>query len=134
MPEVSFVPSEAEVASVRAWFAEWDKLALAGDIEALADRSLFPVNTLTTDEQGNGVAESWDRPTFIERMTAATAGAEGVSMMSVRTPHFISADLVMVVTEAEIIAPEKTFRARYGDILVKRQGSWVFQTMLQAGW
>jgi hypothetical protein len=65
---------------------------------------------------------------------AATLGDGDVHMESVRTPVFVNADLVFVITDATITASGFSQVARYGDLLVKTDGEWLFQTMVQGGW
>ncbi|MGM1061188.1 nuclear transport factor 2 family protein [Saccharothrix sp. Mg75] len=123
-----FTPTDEDVAGVLAWFAEWDALAVAKDVEAMADKALFPVNAVT-----DGSARSWDRARFLADM-AASLGDGDVGMESVRTPHFLTADLVFVITDATITADGHAQVVRYGDLLVKVDGRWLFQTMAQGGW
>ncbi|GAA1277108.1 hypothetical protein GCM10009634_20510 [Saccharothrix xinjiangensis] len=111
-----------------AWFEEWDALAVAKDVEAMAGMALFPVNAVT-----DGSAQSWDRERFLRDM-AASLGDGDVGMESVRTPHFVSADLVFVITDATITAGDHSQVVRYGDLLVRSGGKWLFQTMVQGGW
>ncbi|QQQ78451.1 nuclear transport factor 2 family protein [Saccharothrix sp. 6-C] len=123
-----FVPTDEDVAGVLAWFEKWDALAEAKDVEAMADMALFPVNAVT-----DGSAQSWDRARFLADM-GATLGDGDVRMESVRTPVFVNADLVFVITDATITAGEFSQVVRYGDLLVKADGTWRFQTMVQGGW
>jgi ketosteroid isomerase-like protein len=122
------VPTDEDVAGVLAWFEQWDALAVAKDVEAMADMALFPVNAVT-----DGSAQSWDRARFLEDM-AATLGDGDVRMESVRTPVFVNAGLVFVITDATITAGDFSQVVRYGDLLVKADGKWLFQTMVQGGW
>ncbi|RDI18307.1 hypothetical protein DFR72_119101 [Lentzea flaviverrucosa] len=108
---------------VMQWFAKWDELAVKGDVEAMADMALFPVNTVT-----DGSATSWDRETFLKEMGAQLGGE--VQMESTRTPHFINDNLVFVITDGTI----NGITVRYGDLLTKVGGEWKFQTMAQGGW
>ncbi|WP_141977088.1 nuclear transport factor 2 family protein [Saccharothrix saharensis] len=123
-----FVPTDDDVAGVLAWFEQWDALAVAKDVEAMADMALFPVNAVT-----DGSAQSWDRARFLRDMKA-TLGDGDVRMESVRTPVFVNADLVFVITDATITAGDFSQVVRYGDLLVKVDGKWLFQTMVQGGW
>ncbi|CAL9559431.1 hypothetical protein SUDANB95_04563 [Actinosynnema sp. ALI-1.44] len=120
--------SDEDVKGVLDWFERWDALAVAKDVEAMADMSLFPVNAVT-----DGSAEQWDRARFLRDM-AANLGEGDVRMESVRTPVFINANLVFVITDATITLGEHSQAVRYGDLLVKTDGKWLFQTMAQGGW
>lgn len=122
-------PTEAEVASVLDWFERYDALAVAKDIDGMADEALFPLNEVT-----DGRAASFDRAQFIAQMAESVGGADGLTMESVRTPHFINENLVFVITDGTITAGGESQQVRYGDLLVKVNGRWKFQTMVQGGW
>lgn len=122
------MPTDEDVAGVLAWFEQWDALAVAKDVEAMADMALFPVNAVT-----DGSAQSWDRARFLDDMKASL-GEGDVRMESVRTPVFVNANLVFVITDATITAGDFSQVVRYGDLLVKTDGKWLFQTMAQGGW
>lgn len=128
----AFQPTEEDVASVHDWFARYDALAAAGDVEAMADMGMFPLNTVTDNAAGDGSARPWSREEFIQIMRDAVGA--GATMESVRTPHFLSRSLVFVVTDATFTLNGERHRVRYGDLLVKRNGQWYFQTMVQGGW
>ena len=136
----AFVPTADDLAGIDAWFARYDALATAGDVEAMADMALFPLNLATDDAQGNGSAWQWTREQFVSGMGAAMGpegpegGATGVTMELTRTPHFLTPQLAIVVTDAVHTAGGTTHRLRYADLLVKRDGRWLFQTMVQGGW
>ena len=72
----AFVPTADDLAGIDAWFARYDALATAGDVEAMADMALFPLNLATDDAQGNGSAWQWTREQFISGMSHAV-GPEG---------------------------------------------------------
>ncbi|RZS37546.1 hypothetical protein EV193_105102 [Herbihabitans rhizosphaerae] len=129
-----FTPSEQDVASVLAWFADYDALAGKVDVEGMADKALFPINTVSTGPDGTGAAESWDRATFVQKMTEIMGGAGDVEMDSTRTPHFLSQNLVFVITDATFTVEGHKQTVRYGDLLVRSGGEWKFQTMVQGGW
>lgn len=128
-----YAPSPADIEEVMAWFAHYDELAVAKDIDGMADQAMFPINEVT-----DGQAESCDRARFIAQMTRELGGtgetSMDISMTSERTPHFINANLVFVITDATITAGGHTQQVRYGDLLVKSRGRWRFQTMVQGGW
>ncbi|PRC41316.1 hypothetical protein C6A85_000000116240 [Mycobacterium sp. ITM-2017-0098] len=127
--DAGFVPSSADVADVLAWFARYDALAVAKDVDAMAGQAMFPLNEVT-----DGRAESCDRQRFVAQMAEQLGGPGDISMDSVRTPHFINENLVFVITDATITAGEFSQQVRYGDLLVKCGGAWKFQTMVQGGW
>lgn len=116
------------------WFAEYDALVAAGDVEAMADRALFPLNEVTDDADGHGVVSATDRDRFVAQMRAVGIGSEEVEMRSVRTPFFLSPALVFVLTDAEFGSGDETTTMRYGDLLVRTAAGWRFQTMVAGGW
>lgn len=123
-----FEPSSSDVAAVLAWFEHYDALAVAKDVDAMADQAMFPLNEVT-----DGYAASCDREKFVAQMTEQLGQPGDVSMDSVRTPHFVNENLVFVITDATITAAGQSHRVRYGDLLVKTGGEWRFQTMVQGG-
>ncbi|MFA5707746.1 nuclear transport factor 2 family protein [Mycolicibacterium sp.] len=122
-------PARAEVDEVLAWFARYDALTVAKDVEGMADQALFPLNEVT-----DGRAQSCDRQQFVAQMTEQLAGAADIAVESVRTPHFINANLVFVLTDGTITAGGVSQPVRYGDLLVRTADGWKFQTMVQGGW
>ena len=124
-----YTPHPADVAGVLAWFDNFDALAVARDVEAMADQAMFPLN-----EVSDGKAESYDRARYIAQMTSELGGSDQVDMVSVRTPTFLNENLVFVVTDATITMGDISRQVRYGDLLVKCAGTWKFQTMVQGGW
>jgi hypothetical protein len=135
MPSTSgFVPSEADLASVQAWFERYDALAAAQDYEGMADQAVFPLNEVTDDGQGNARAEQFGREGFVAQMADVMGGGGDVTMETTRTPHFLSAGLVFVVTEGTMTYGGQSQPIRYGDLLLKVDGQWRFQTMVQGGW
>ncbi|MUL85863.1 MULTISPECIES: nuclear transport factor 2 family protein [unclassified Mycolicibacterium] len=130
MPQAGeFSSTAADVDSVLAWFARYDALAVSKDIDAMADEAMFPLNEVT-----DGSAEAVDRAGFIAQMTEQLSESTDFTMESTRTPHFINENLVFVITDATITADGSSQRVRYGDLLVKCDGDWKFQTMVQGGW
>ena len=121
--------------SVEAWFAAYDALSLKGDVEGMAGMALFPIHVVTETANGNGYAEDWTREQFIQTMREAMQGtSKDMQMKAVRTPFFLSPDMAVVITDAEVTTGSNTQSMRYADILVKVDGQWKFQTMAQSGW
>ncbi|MFE7131237.1 nuclear transport factor 2 family protein [Streptomyces sp. NPDC057638] len=128
-----FTPGPEDLESVLEWFRHYDRLVLSGDIEAMADQALFPLNAVTDDASGNGSARTRSRESFIEDMRRTLPAPGEFSMEPVRTPHFLSASLVFVVTEGTMTVGGGSVQVRYGDLLVRHGGRWKFQTMAQGG-
>jgi hypothetical protein len=55
-------------------------------------------------------------------------------MKMTRTPFFLTNNLVAVITDAVVTGGGQVYEMRYADILVKVDGQWKFQTMVQGGW
>ena len=121
--------------SIDSWFAEYDNLSKKGDVEGMANMAMFPIHVITDDSTGNGYAESWTRDQFIRIMTEAMKGTPtDMDMKTTRTPFFLTKDLVAVITNATVTGGGQVHQMCYADILVKVNGSWKFQTMVQGGW
>ncbi|MGV0744177.1 nuclear transport factor 2 family protein [Mycolicibacterium sp. XJ870] len=128
-PRNDFRPTQADLDEVIAWFERYDALAVAKDIEGMADQAMFPINEVT-----DGRAESCDRERFVAQMAEQLSADGEFTMDSTRTPHFINENLVFVITDATITVGDFSQQVRYGDLLVKSADAWKFQTMVQGGW
>jgi hypothetical protein len=127
--------TEEQKTSIESWFAEYDELSMKGDIEGMANMAMFPIHVVTEGSDGNGYTENWTRAQFIQTMAEAMKDTpKDMEMKTVRTPFFLSPDLAVVITDAEISVGAQTQAMRYADILVKLDGKWKFQTMAQSGW
>jgi hypothetical protein len=124
----AYEPTVQQRQEIDDWFANYDALVAAGNVEAMADQAMFPLNEVT-DSKGFGLASATDRDRFIAQM----GGMGGVDMRSSRTPIFLSPALVFVVTDAEFDAGGQTTTMRYGDLLIRTPEGWRFQTMVAGG-
>jgi opacity protein-like surface antigen len=135
MPSTAgFVPGEAELASVQAWFKRYDALVAGQDYEGMADQAVFPLNEVTDDGKGNAKASQFDRAGFVVQMAEVMGGGGDVTMETTRTPYFLSDSLVFVITDGTMTYDGHTRPIRYGDLLLKVDGDWRFQSMVQGGW
>ncbi|WP_432073406.1 nuclear transport factor 2 family protein [Streptomyces wuyuanensis] len=135
LPDTGYVPTADELASIEAWFTDYDAAAARRDIERMADLAVFPLNLVSDDSSGNGASAQWDREQFVGTMTQVMGnGSEDISFESVRTPVFLGPAMAVVFTDSTMTADGTTRQLRYADVLIKRDGQWAFQTMLQSGW
>jgi hypothetical protein len=138
VPETApYEPTEQDHRDIEAWFAEYDAHAAKADVEAMASMALFPLNLVTDDAgPGTGWSGQWDRDEYVRTMTGVMGGSGGedVQFESRRTPHFLTGSLAVVFTESEMTVAGQTQRMHYADVLVKQDGRWYFQTMIQGGW
>lgn len=130
----AYEATEDQRQEITDWFANYDALAAAGDVDAMAEQALFPLNEVTDNPQGFGVVSATDRERFVAQMREAGIGAGGLEMRSVRTPLFLSPALVFVITDAEFGSGDEATSMRYGDLLVRTPDGWRFQTMVAGGW
>ena len=128
-----YQPTAEQAKEIEVWFATYDALVAAGDLEGMADQAVFPLNEVTDDAAGLGVVSATDRHRFVAQMREAGVGAGGLDMRSSRTPVFLSPDLVFVVTDAAFTADGETTTMRYGDLLIRTSAGWRFQTMIAGG-
>ncbi|MDI3417161.1 DUF4440 domain-containing protein [Streptomyces luteolus] len=135
LPDTGYTPTAEERASLDAWFAEYDAASARRDIERMADLAVFPLNLVSDNSAGDGRSAQWDRKQFVETMTHVMGeGGEDITFESVRTPVFLSGAMAVVFTDSTMTAEGRTQQLRYADILIRRDGKWAFQTMLQGGW
>lgn len=121
--------------SVDAWFTEYDELSKNGDVEGMANMAMFPIHVITDDSNGNGYTENWTRDQFVQNMTVAMKDMPSdMEMKAIRTPFFLTKDIVVVITDATVTMGTQENLLHYADILVKIDGEWKFQTMAQGGW
>lgn len=135
LPDTGYTPTRGELESVEAWFAEYDAASARRDIERMADLAVFPLNLVSDDSAGDGACAQWDRRQFTDTMTQVMGdGSEDITFDSVRTPVFLGPAMVVVFTDSTMTMDGATRHLRYADILIRRDGQWAFQTMLQGGW
>ncbi len=119
---------------VLAWFERYDEMVSAGSLEGMADAAMFPINEVTDDADGHGIAGPCDRPRFLAQMRETVGAAGDVRTDSTRHPIFLSPALCFVVTDATFTVDGHTTQMRYGDLLVRTPDGWKFQTMVAGGW
>ncbi|MER6305864.1 DUF4440 domain-containing protein [Streptomyces sp. NPDC001739] len=135
LPPTGYVPTTEDRASLDAWFAEYDAQSAKRNIERMADMAVFPLNLVSDDAAGNGRSAQWDREQFVATMTHVMGdGSEDIGFESTRTPVFLSPALAVVFTDSTMTIQGETQQLRYADILIRQDGKWAFQTMIQGGW
>ena len=115
------------------WFAQYDRLAASKNLDAMADMAAFPLNEVTDDAHGHGMAGLLDRSRYLAQMAQVISDDE-VTMESRRQPIFLSPALCFVVTDAVFTVDGSTQQMRYGDLLIRTAEGWKFQTMVAGGW
>jgi len=135
LPDTGYIPSAEELASIQEWFAAYDAHSAARDVERMADMAVFPLNLISDNSEGNGASAQWDRRQFTETMAQVMGeGDADITFESVRTPVFLSAAMAVVFTDSAMTMDGRTRQLRYADVLIRRNGTWAFQTMMQGGW
>ncbi|AJP00272.1 hypothetical protein TU94_00600 [Streptomyces cyaneogriseus subsp. noncyanogenus] len=136
LPDTGFTPSAEDRASLDAWFAAYDAASARRDIGHMADMAVFPLNLVSDDSRGDGRTAQWSREQFVDTMSQVMSegGDETISFESTRTPVFLSPSVAVVFTDSTMAVGGEKRRLRYADILVRRGGTWAFQTMIQSGW
>ncbi|WP_327326079.1 nuclear transport factor 2 family protein [Streptomyces sp. NBC_01210] len=135
LPDTGYTPTPEELASIEAWFAAYDAHSAKREVERMADLAVFPLNLVSDDSAGNGASAQWDRQQFIEAMGQVMGdGSDDITFESTRTPVFLSPAMAVVFTDSTMTMDGQTQQLRYADILIRRDGTWAFQTMLQGGW
>ncbi|MFI1012539.1 nuclear transport factor 2 family protein [Streptomyces sp. NPDC020965] len=135
LPDTGYAPTAEDRESLDAWFAAYDDASGARQIERMAEMAAFPLNLISDDSAGNGRSAQWDRKQYTETMTQVMGeGGEDITFESVRTPVFLSAAMAVVFSDSVMTAGGETRQLRYADILIRRDGVWAFQTMVQGGW
>ncbi|CAL9279005.1 nuclear transport factor 2 family protein [Streptomyces sp. SudanB66_2053] len=134
-PQTGYTPTAEDRASLDAWFEQYDALCIERDIERMADQAVFPLNLISDDSAGNGRSAQWDRRRFVDTMTQVMGdGSQEVTFRNSRTPVFLSASMAVVFTRSVVTSGDQAYETDYADVLVRRDGAWAFQTMIQSGW
>ncbi|GGU60991.1 hypothetical protein GCM10010211_27330 [Streptomyces albospinus] len=135
LPDTGYVPGDEDRASLDRWFAEYDAQSAQRNTERMADMAVFPLNLVSDDSAGNGRTAQWNREQFVATMTQVMGeGGADITFRSSRTPVFLSPSLAVVFSDSAMTVEGRTRQLRYADILVRRDGTWAFQTMIQSGW
>ncbi|MFV2121650.1 nuclear transport factor 2 family protein [Streptomyces sp. Act-28] len=135
LPETGYTPTAEDRAGLDAWFAEYDARSARRDVAGMADMAVFPLNLVSDDRTGEGRSAQWDRERFVAAMTGVMGdGAGDIAFESTRTPVFLSPAMAVVFTDSTMTADGETRQLRYADVLIRRDGAWAFQTMIQGGW
>lgn len=135
LPDTGYVPTDEDRAGLDAWFAEYDARSAKRDIGAMAGMAVFPLNLVSDDSAGEGRSAQWDREQFVATMTQVMGeGNEDITFASTRTPVFLSPSMAVVFTDSTMTQEGRSRQLRYADILIRRDGKWAFQTMIQGGW
>ncbi|WP_328396484.1 DUF4440 domain-containing protein [Streptomyces sp. NBC_00390] len=135
LPGTGYTPTAEELTSIQEWFAAYDAHSAKRDVERMADLAVFPLNLVSDDSAGNGASAQWDREQFVATMTQVMGdGSDDIAFESTRTPVFLSPAMAVVFTDSAMTMDGHTQHLRYADILIRRDGKWAFQTMLQSGW
>ncbi|ASU83849.1 hypothetical protein CDO52_14595 [Nocardiopsis gilva YIM 90087] len=130
-----YTPTAEDLQSLESWFAHYDERAEKSDAEGMENMGMFPMNLVSDDSKGNGVAAQWTREQYLQMLTHEVPdGSADLKTESVRTPVFLSAQLAVVFTEATLTMNGETMKMHYADVLVKSNGEWAYQTMVQSGW
>ncbi|MFB7259068.1 nuclear transport factor 2 family protein [Streptomyces nojiriensis] len=133
--DTGYVPTAEDQASLDAWFAEYDSHCTACRVENMADMAAFPLNLVSDDSRGDGRSAQWDRQHFVETMKQVMGdGGQDASFTSTRTPVFLSAAMAVVFTDCTMTVDGEARRMHYADVLIRNNGTWAFQTMIQGGW
>ncbi|MFF3398986.1 nuclear transport factor 2 family protein [Streptomyces sp. NPDC002659] len=135
LPDTGYTPTDEELASIQDWFAAYDAHSAKREVERMADLAVFPLNLVSDDSAGNGASAQWDRRQFVETMSQVMGdGSDDIAFESTRTPVFLSPAMAVVFTDSTMTMDGRTQQLRYADVLIRRDGAWAFQTMLQSGW
>jgi hypothetical protein len=135
LPDTGYVPTAEDRTSLDAWFAEYDAHSAKRNVERMADMAVFPLNLVSDDAAGNGRSAQWDHEQFVATMTQVMGdGSADITFESTRTPVFLSPAMAVVFTDSVMTMEGQTQQLRYADILIRRDGQWAFQTMIQGGW
>jgi len=128
--------SESKTRSeIKAFFAEEEKLAKKGDFEAALSRIDFPVYMATDDVKGVPEAKEFTREEYVAMMKPFWENMP----KDMRTTHkptvtVLSDSLVAVIDDFSMSAGKQKMAGKNLSFLVKRDGTWKWKMMAEAGW
>lgn len=128
-----FVPSDADMEGLMAWFKNYDMLAANNDADAMIKEAHLPITVITDDSNGECVTQQWNEASF-RASIEGNASSPDTKIENNRQPFFLNENLAVVITEGKVTNAEGTQYMRYADVLVKKDGAWKFKSMMQAGW
>lgn len=135
LPDTGYTATAEDREGLDAWFADYDAASGKRDVERMADMAVFPLNLVSDDSAGDGRSAQWSREQFVAAMTQVMGeGSQDITFESTRTPVFLSSSMAVVFTDSTMTMDGHSQQLRYADILLKRDGRWAFQTMIQGGW
>lgn len=135
MSQHLFQPTQQQADEITTWFAEYDEFTKNFQFEHMADRGIFPMYVITDTSKGDGVTQTWTREDFIQSMKSSMENTpEDIAYNTTRKLYMINANIAIVLTAWRPHKDSDTGILKYADILLKQDGEWRFQTMIQDGW
>jgi hypothetical protein len=126
--------AEKDKKEIHALFQAMETAGKRGDVEAAASLVDFPVLMATDNAEGQGMAETWTREQWIERMKPFYGKPHEGKTTHKPTVFLLSDSLASVDDVATMQAGPRSVTMRNHTLLIKRDGKWLIKAMAEGGW
>lgn len=120
---------------VMAFFKAMDDAMKKGDMEAMFAAHDFPIFMATDDMKGVPETKMYTREEYIAEMKPYFEGMpKDMKVTHKPTITVLSDSLVNVVDDFTTTTGKQKVSGRNAGLLVKRDGKWLWKSMIEAGW
>jgi hypothetical protein len=119
---------------IEAAFKAADDAMKKGDINAYAALADFPITMITDDSAGNATVSPADHDAFVKMMGPAMNMPKDMKMSAKHNISLLSDNLAVVVDENTMTMGKVKATWKSEEVMVQKDGKWLFKTMTEAGW
>ncbi len=120
---------------ITALFQAMEAAGKRGDIDAAAALVDFPVLMATDNSKGEGMAETWTREEWIQRMKPFYGKPMPEMKMTHKPSIFLLSDSLASVNDvATMKTADKSVTMRNNTLVIRRDGKWYVKAMAEGGW
>jgi hypothetical protein len=118
------------------FFKAEEESSKKGDFDGHLARVDFPILMVTDDSKGVPKADEWSREKYTAVMKPFWEGNEHKDMKVTHKPQVtvLSDSLVNLVDDFSMTMGGQKMSGRNAGLLVKRDGKWMWKSMVEAGW
>ncbi len=120
---------------IMALFQAMEAAGKRGDVDAAAALVDFPVLMTTDSSKGEGMAETWTREQWVERMKPFYAKPMPDTKVTHKPNIFLMSDALASVNDISTMTMgKKSVTMRNNTLLIRRDGKWMIKGMAEGGW
>jgi hypothetical protein len=118
-----------------AMFKEMEAAWKAGDVNAAAALTDFPVYMVTDDSQGKVYTDMWDRAKYVQTMGDAMKNMPKDMMpKTTRKYTFLTDTMAMVTEDHTMTMGGKKMQTRTACLAINKDGKWMLKSSVEGGW